>query len=77
MLRCLSRALEFAQSNNKMHHGIHIYSHIISLEPPTRALCPSFESTQNQSKQDLSYKEKSKKLSVFVAKILVKVFGIK
>ena len=66
MLRCFFRALEFTQSNNK-YHGIHIYFHIISLEPPTRALCFSFESTHNYSK-DLSRKQKFINLSVFLAR---------
>ena len=67
MLRCFSRALEFTQNNNNQHHGILMYSHIISQEPSTRALCFSFESINNYSK-DLSRKQKFKNLSVSLAR---------
>ena len=63
----ISRALEFTQSNNNQHHGIFICSHIISLKPLTRALCFSFESKCNYSKE-LSHKRQFKNLSFSLAR---------
>ena len=63
----ISRALEFTQSNNNQHHGIFICSHIISLKPLTRALCFSFESKCNYSKE-LSRKRQFKNLSFSLAR---------
>ena len=67
MLKCFSPALEFTQSNNNQHDGIHIYSHCISLELPTRALCFSLASTHNYSK-DLFRKQKFKHLLISLAR---------
>ena len=66
-VKCWDAFLVFTQSSNNQHYGILIYSHIISLELPTRAVCFSFESTHNCSK-DLSRKQKFKHLSVSLAR---------
>ena len=63
----ISRALEFTQSNNNQHHGIFICSHIISLKPLNRALCFSFESKCNYSKE-LSHKQQFKNLLFSLAR---------
>ena len=67
MLRCFFRALEFTQSNNQ-YHRIHLYFHIISLEPPSRALCFSFGSTHKCSK-DLSRKQTFINLSFSLSRL--------